>query len=601
MIHYKIGSSHPAAHYFDISLHIPQPDPRGQLLRLPAWIPGSYMIRDFAKNIIELEAYCAGQPLALTQLDKSSWRLAPCSDAVEVKYRVYAWDLSVRSAHLDTTHGFFNGTSVFLEVVGQADQPCEVMILQPTHKDCTEWRLATTLPRKDSAADPDDFSFGLFEAENYQALIDHPVEMGLFEQFQFEACGLRHDVILTGQYRCDKRRLQTDLVRICEQHIRMFGEPAPMPRYMFLVMVVGEGYGGLEHRSSTSLLCSRGNLPQPGQDKMTEEYRSFLGLCSHEYFHSWNVKRIKPGVFDNPDLSTEVYTPLLWAFEGITSYYDDLALLRSGCIEQQDYLELLGQTITRVQRGRGRQRQSAAESSFNSWTKFYQQDENAANAIVSYYAKGSLIALCIDLKIRQLTDDKKSLDDVMRSLWADYLRQQQGIEEHDIQQTVNRICDADLSDFLHRLIYQTGELPLAELLQTAGIALEFRASSGVQDKGGKASDDVLKSTIGANVKEENHSLRVVSLTEDGAGQQAGMSAGDEIIAINKLRCSIKSYHNWLELSEPGSEHELSVFRRDELMRITVALQPAPLDSAYLSASDDDHASRSSWPQATMQA
>ncbi len=601
MIHYKIGSSHPAAHYFDIDLHIPHPDPQGQVLRLPAWIPGSYMIRDFARNIIELKARGGERPLAISQLDKSSWQLAACEGAVDISYRVYAWDLSVRSAHLDTTHGFFNGTSVFLEVVGQADQPCEVLILQPTHKDCADWRLATTLPHKNPGVAMDDFSFGLFQAEDYQELIDHPVEMGLFEQLEFEACGLRHDVILTGNFNCDYERLRADLILICEQHIRMFGEPAPMSRYMFLVMVVGDGYGGLEHRSSTSLLCSRKDLPQPGQDKMSDEYRGFLGLCSHEYFHSWNVKRIKPGVFDDPDLSAEVYTPLLWAFEGITSYYDDLAVLRSGCIGQQDYLELIGQTITRVRRGRGRLRQSAAESSFNCWTKFYKQDENAANVIVSYYAKGSLIALCIDLKIRQLTDNQKSLDDVMHSLWENYQNQQQGIGEHEIQKIINQTCDTDLTDFLEQLIYRTSELPLEELLQTMGIDLAYRASSGSQDKGGKASESTLNCSLGANVKDNNGSLKLISLSEDGAAQIAGLSAGDEVIAINGLRANLQSYHDWLNLSAPDSEHQLTVFRRDELHQFTVTLDAAPQDTAVLQISEDRHAARANWWQRPAEA
>lgn len=594
MIHYKIGSINPAAHYFDITLNIPQPNPQGQVVRLPAWIPGSYMIRDFARNIIEIDAHCGTEPLILTQLDKSSWKLVACTEPVEIKYRVYAWDLSVRSAHLDTTHGFFNGTSVFLEVVGQADKPCEVLILQPVLETCKNWRLATTLPRKMEKTAEDDFSFGLFQAENYQHLIDHPVEMGNFIQIDFQACGVRHDVILSGKFNFDSERLKTDLTKICEQHIALFSEPAPMPRYMFLVMVVGEGYGGLEHRSSSSLLCSRNDLPHPGQSEMTEQYLSFLGLCSHEYFHSWNVKRIKPEVFDNPNLSMEVYTPLLWAFEGITSYYDDLALLRCGCIKKEGYLELLGQTITRVQRGQGRSRQSVAESSFNAWSKFYRQDENAANAIVSYYAKGSLIALCIDLKIRQLTGNKKSLDDVMRTLWQNYQQQGQGISETEIQKIVCQIADRDLNEFLDQMINKRVELPLQELLQSVAVNLEFRSSGGQTDKGGKENNELLACSIGVNVKETNPGLQIVSVTENGAAQHAGLSAGDEIIAINDLRVSMESYQAWLKWSEVGSHQRLTVFRRDELMNLDVVLLQPDLDTAVLTIMDEENKSLKDW-------
>ena len=595
MISYRIGSKNPAGHYFDITLEIPQPASDGQILRLPAWIPGSYMIRDFAKNIVSLEAHQQDRPLTLTQLDKSSWQLPPVEGPVSVCYRVYAWDLSVRSAHLDTTHGFFNGTSVFLEVVGQADAPCEVEICAPDHENCVDWRIATTLPRKENE-DPAtvSFEFGYFRASNYDELIDHPVEMGRFTQFEFNAGGIRHDMVLSGRFDCDLARLKNDLVRICEHHINMFGTPAPMPRYLFLVMVVGEGYGGLEHRSSTSLLCSRNNLPQPGQSELTEEYRNFLGLCSHEYFHSWNVKRIRPAVFQQPDLSTEVYTPLLWAFEGITSYYDELALVRCGCITLQDYLELLGQTMTRIQRGLGRTRQSAADSSFNTWTKFYKQDENAANAIVSYYAKGSLIALCIDLKIRQLSHNQKSLDDVMRELWRRFQQGASGVEEHEIQSIVCELCGQDVSDFLQQLIYQVDELPLAQLLETVSLTLQYRASTGPKDKGGKVAEDIPASELGVLVKESTVGLSVVSVTEGSAAQRAGLSAGDELIALNDLRLTMASYLQWLKYSPSGSRHRLDVFRRDELMHFEVILDAPALTTVVLQVADENDPALKHW-------
>jgi predicted metalloprotease with PDZ domain len=412
MIQYQITSRNPASHYFDVTIRIEKPDPSGQALRLPNWIPGSYMIRDFARNLVELRARDDSGELGVEQIDKSNWRVAGASGALTVDYRVYAMDLSVRAAHLDDTHGYYNGSSVFLEVLGQSQQPCEVRIERPAPKYCEDWRVATSLARKQAEA----FGFGLYQALDYDDLIDHPVEMGEFVHYDFEACGVPHDIVLSGRFECDGDRLCADLKKICEHHIRFFGEPAPMDYYLFQVMVVGDGYGGLEHRSSTSLVASRASLPKPGQDKIDDDYRDFLGLCSHEYFHTWNVKRIKPAVYQPYDLQSEVYTDLLWAFEGITSYYDDLALLRCGLIDVTSYLELLAQTMTRVQRGRGRKRQSAAESSFNAWTKFYKQDENAANAIVSYYAKGCLIAACIDLKMRALSGGEKSLDDVMSGI-----------------------------------------------------------------------------------------------------------------------------------------------------------------------------------------
>ena len=399
-IRYHIVPASPEAHLFEVELTVERPHPDGQLLSLPAWIPGSYMIRDFARNVVWLKAFCDDAPVGVSKVDKQTWRCAPCAGALTLRYQVYAWDLSVRSAHLDTTHGYFNGTSVFLAVHGQEQSPCAVEIAPPHGDTYKDWRVATTLALDGAAL----WGFGRYRADDYDALIDHPVEMGRFDIVEFEACGVPHAMTLTGHHRADQARLARDLQRICEYHIRLFGEPAPVQRYLFQVMITGDGYGGLEHRSSTSLLCSRDDLPRADQDEVSDGYRSFLGLCSHEYFHTWNVKRIKPAAFVPYDLSREAHTTLLWAFEGFTAYYDDLALARTGLISRSSYLELLGQTITRVLRGSGRLKQPVADSSFDTWTKFYKQDENAPNAIVSYYTKGSLVALTLDLLIRRGSD-----------------------------------------------------------------------------------------------------------------------------------------------------------------------------------------------------
>ncbi len=382
-----------------------EPDPAGQVFSLPAWIPGSYMIREFARNIVRIRAEADGVPCALEKLDKHTWRAAAVRGArvLSVHYQVYAWDLSVRTAHLDTTHGFFNGTSVFLAVAGRSDAPCVVTIERPEGEIGRDWKLVTALP-PEHGRPGQACRFGRFRAADYDELIDHPVEMGRFTLARFEAAGVPHDIALTGRHDCDLERLCADLRRVCEWQIALFGTPAPVDYYVFLTMVVGEGYGGLEHRASTALICSRAELPWKGMEGLPEGYKSFLGLCSHEYFHTWNVKRIKPAAFTPYDLARENHTRLLWAFEGFTSYYDDLALVRSGVIGIDDYLGLLGKTIANVLRGSGRLKQSVAESSFDAWTKYYRQDENAPNAIVSYYAKGALIALALDLQLRAGTD-----------------------------------------------------------------------------------------------------------------------------------------------------------------------------------------------------
>ena len=592
MIEYRVGSRNPAAHYFDVELKIDQPDPRGQLLRLPAWIPGSYMIRDFAKHIVEIEAESAGRAVPLESVDKSSYRLPALQGTVTVRYRVYAWDLSVRGAHLDRSHGFFNGTSLFLEVVGQGDRPCRLYIEAPRDEACADWSLATALPRIEG----EDFGFGRFEAENYDHLIDCPVEMGRFRRFDFEACGVRHDMVLTGRFDCDIERLKTDLKRICEYEIGLFGEPAPFSRYLFLTMVTGDDYGGLEHRNSTALMCSRDDLPQPGlpADETTEGYRRFLGLCSHEYFHSWNVKRIRPSVFVQPDLSQEVYTPLLWAFEGITSYYDDRILLCSGCIRLEDYLDLLAQTITRVRRSPGRLRQSAAESSFYTWTRFYKQDENAVNAIISYYAKGCLIALCIDLLMRQRSQGRLCLDDLMRSLWADWKNGRIGIEDQTIQQRVNELLGEPVDELLRQWIEQPGDLPLEELLETVSIRLRWRSAVDSKDKGGRKDQPGLRWCFGAQVKEDRDELKLLSVIEDSPAQKAGLSAGDSLVAIEGLRANQQRLDQWLRQAGGEQDYELIAFRRDELVKARVRLEPAETDTAVLEVIDEQSPALRQW-------
>ena len=386
-IHYTIHPKDLAAHLLEVTLTVETPDPDGQLFALPAWIPGSYMIREFARNIVQIRAESDGRKIALRKLDKHTWQAAPCSHRLTLTYDVYAWDLSVRAAHLDQTHAFFNGTSVFLCVQGQENLPHVVDIRRPDDEACKAWRVATALPELKAKR----YGFGTYIAENYDELIDHPVEMGAFELATFKAHGVPHDIVITGHVpNLDMARLTADLKKVCEAQIALF-EPktrrAPMTRYVFMALAVGEGYGGLEHRASTALICSRADLPVQGQKKMGDGYRGFLGLCSHEYFHTWNVKRIKPAVFAPYDLRAEGYTSLLWLFEGFTSYYDDLMLVRSGVIDEAEYFKLVAKTVNGVLRGSGRTKQSVAESSFDAWTKYYRQDENSPNAIVSYSPK----------------------------------------------------------------------------------------------------------------------------------------------------------------------------------------------------------------------
>lgn len=582
-IRYRIVPIDPAAHLFEVVCVIAEPATDGQMVSLPAWIPGSYMIRDFAKNILYVRAESNGKSIAMQKCDKDTWKVDPVQGSLELSYQVYAWELSVRAAHLDTSHGFFNGTSVFLRVHGQESQRCEVDIQKPEGDAYAEWRVATALPRLTAEA----YRFGLYQAENYDELIDHPVEMGRFTLAAFDACGVSHAVAITGENHCDINRLCRDLKQICEYQIRFFGEPAPVEYYLFLVMVLPDGYGGLEHRASCSLMCARKSLPRHGDAGISDDYRDFLSLSSHEYFHTWNVKRIKPAAFTPYDLQKENYTRLLWAFEGMTSYYEDIVLVRCDLISIESFLELLGQKVTALLRSRGREIQSVTESSFDAWTKFYKQDENAFNAIVSYYVKGALIALSLDIQLRDISGGIRSLDDVMRLLWKRYGKTSIGVPEQGVEALIDEVADQKLTPLYEKMLYSTEELPLDAMLKKAGIALQTRTASHQKDRGGKAAN-VTQSPVSLAVRfaDENGFAKLTHVINKGVAHKAGLAAGDVIIALGGLKVASHMLEESVSRYPVGARLEVHAFRRDELKIFQLELEVAEKDTAYLVLMDD---------------
>jgi len=589
MIQYTISSNDLNGHVFSVTCSIASPKNQGQRLIMPTWIPGSYMIRDFSKNVVQIAAkdITSNEPVDIYKIDKSTWELGECNGAVIITYEIYAWDMSVRTAHLDQTHGYFNGTSVFFAVEGQEDSVCELDIQQPQNSCAEDWRVATTLKELTAKR----YGFGKYHAENYDDLIDHPVEMADFSLITFEACGVPHDVVFTGKHYADLKRIAADLKVICEYQINFFGMPAPMERYLFLTWVVGDGYGGLEHRASTSLICSRADLPTSKDNDVTDGYRTFLGLCSHEYFHTWNVKRIKPAKFLPYALGQESHTELLWAFEGITSYYDDLILARTGIISQESYLELLGQVMTRVERAQGRHKQTVSESSFDAWTKFYKQDENATNAIVSYYTKGTLVVLGLDLLLRKLTADKVTMDHVMVMLWQEFGIKQVGIQERELERRVIELAapHLDVSGkqlldiYFEQALRSTKDIDLAPLLDERGVLLQLRAADSATDKGGKAAskESINRVSLGATYVEAASGVKLSVVVNDGAAHKAGLSAGDVVIAVDGLRVNKGSIEKALSVFNPGEVVSLYAFRRDELMCFDVTLEIPKQDTVFL--------------------
>ena len=514
-VHYRVIPADTHAHHWHIALTLARPAAT-QRLQLPVWIPGSYMVREFSKHLQGLECRQAGRVCALTQVDKATWDVQTDPDqAVEISYTVYALDNSVRSAWLDGARGFFNATSLCLMAQGLEDSPHLLELLPaPAHP---SWQVATGL----TAQRVDRRGFGVYRAADYDELADCPVEMGDFWSANFEACGVVHRFVVAGALPSfDGERLLRDTQKICEAAIRFWHGAAaraagvPFASYTFLLNAVDDNYGGLEHRNSTVLIAARRDLPRLGEAKTSEGYTTLLGLISHEYFHTWNVKRLRPAAFARYDYTRENYTDLLWFFEGFTSYYDDLLLRRAALIDDAVYLRLLNKTINQVLQAPGRKVQSVAQASFDAWVKYYRQDENTPNATVSYYQKGALVALCIDLTLRR--EGSATLDDLMRALWQ---RCQGGsMQEADVLAVLQSLSGRSWSKEIKAWVHGTGELPLRPLLESQDILVYEDPAQPAQ-------------RLGLRVTETAGVLRIKTVLHGSAAQRAGLCAGDEWLGV----------------------------------------------------------------------
>ena len=574
MINYKI-TPNPLAHEWHIRLTFRQEHDLETEISLPNWVPGSYLIRDFSRHITTIRAFCNGEYAHLTQVKKNRWHTAPQSGEWEIYYTVYAYDLSVRGSFLTAERGFFDGACLFLQVNGHENSTHQIEF--PTLP--KTWRIATTLPQTNVHS---------FQTTSYHDLIDHPVELGNIEFLDFEAGGIPHRIALSGHYPdFDRDRLVSDIRKICETELAMFPSPAPFTHYLFLLHVGDNIYGGLEHISSTALLADRHSLPPHGMTEANDAYTQLLGLFSHEYFHAWNVKSIKPAAFAPYDLDRENYTEQLWAFEGITSYYDDLFLARSRTIAPEAYLRLLAQSITRVQQTKGRLKQSLAESSFTAWNKFYKQDENSPNAIVSYYQKGALAALCLDLAIRSKSSGRHTLDSVMQQHYRDWLDTRQGIPEKQWQARCQVFTGLDLEDFFQTTLYTTADLPLAELLATIGIGLQWQAQP--RSHGGAFLSEPPTETpapvsdFGARFKQNSDHATLTHVFNGGSAENAALCPQDKIIAVDGYACTDLAAQ-WAQLPI-GYTARLHYFRTGILYVADITVQAAEADTAVLYITD----------------
>ena len=563
MLHYQIEFDDYRQHLIHVTLRfLANPN---QELWLPTWIPGSYLIREFSKHIESVKASDeAGRLLSIKKTEKNCWRLFNTDhELITVEYDVYAYDLSVRGAYVDQTRLYVNPACVCLGLKDQEQAPCEVEIFLPD--ELKHFQIATGLPNKSLVK-------GRFtlKSDNYDQLIDSPFELAEQSRFSFEANGIPHEFVISGKHTTNLSRLEADIQKICQTEINMFGS-APFQNYTFMTMATGNSYGGLEHCNSTSLITPRDDLPKADEaEEPSKDYQRFLGLCSHEYFHSWLVKFIRPENFANYDLHQEAYTSLLWIFEGFTSYYDDLILLRSGVISQKSYLDLLKAQIDRYLQNPGRFVQSVAESSFDAWIKFYRQDENSNNAGTSYYNKGSLVALCLDLGLRLRGSN---LDALMRRL---YENTQNGIQvnERTIFELCHELTGDNWIEQINHLINTTDELPLDQLFPEFGLSYNLKNDKALP--------------FGLKVVDKAEGVVVQQVRRESAAAQAGLSANDVIIAIDGIKASEKLLAKY---AKQQATFTLYAFRRDELLQFELQAGENTLTTVELKVEDQHKVDR----------
>jgi len=595
-MHYRIEAADLHAHLYGVTLTIARPA-AGQRVSLPVWIAGSYMVREFAKQITGISARQDQRAMAVQQLDKATWAIDCEADKLlTLHYQVHAHDDSVRTAWLTTQRGFFNGTSLCLQAQGLADVPHQLELVADSFNAHKTWQVATGL----TPVKTDRQGFGTYVATNYDELVDCPVEMGTFWSGSFKACGIDHRFVVAGAAPAfDGERLLRDSQKICETAIR-FWHPnsghdkkhsaTPHKNYVFMLNAVSDGYGGLEHRNSTALICNRADLPRRSTNdgsakdaKQSEGYTTLLGLISHEYFHTWNVKRLRPAEFARYDYTQENYTELLWFFEGFTSYYDDLLLRRAGLIDDAQYLKLLNKTINQVLQTPGREVHSVAQSSFEAWTKYYRQDANSPNLTVSYYTKGALVALCLDLTLRQhgVKNHSVSLDDVMRALWARCCASKGSDKtrgpmlEADVLAVLKELTGRSWSTEFKAWVHGTRDLPIDKLLAHHGVSVQHDPAQLAQRLGLRVAQD--------------HSVHIKTVLSGSAAHKAGFAPGDEWLGVEVAGKTaaqttsawrLKKLDDLLLYAGATKKVKALVSRDHQLLKLTLALPDAKANSTW---------------------
>jgi predicted metalloprotease with PDZ domain len=546
--HYTVAMPEPASHLFEVTLHIAATTalPASLLLKMPVWTPGSYLVREYARHVQNFVAIApTGVPLSWQKQGKNSWQVETGGvPAITLQYRVYANELSVRTNHLDSSHGYFNGAALFFYSPGYETCPIHVTIAPPY----PSWHVTTPL-----AAVP--HTTNTFLAPNFDTLVDSPFEIGTHAVYTFEVANKPHQFAVWGNGNLVPASLIADVQRIIQVAAELF-EGLPYDRYLFLLHLTGQGFGGLEHKTSCSLIYQRFGFQN------REKYQRFLQLVAHEFFHLWNVKRIRPKALEQVDYNQENYTPSLWFSEGTTSYYDLLIPLRAGLYDAHTYLSELSREVSRYLTTPGRLVQPLSESSFDAWVKLYRQDANSPNSQVSYYLKGEMVSLLLDLLIRAKHQNRRSLDDVMRQMWQHFGKSETGFTPQQLQDTISEIAGTDLSEFFQRYLHTVEELPFDDYLYPFGLCLQAEGDGTPY--------------LGLVAKSERGQDWIKFVETGSPAGQAGINGGDELLALNGIRVSADHLSDRLRDFQPGDTVQLAVFHHDELLICPVTLaKPRP--------------------------
>ncbi len=550
---YVVAMPQPHTHLFEVTAQIDQWSLPTLDLKMPVWTPGSYLVREYARHIPQLTAKSAeNRPLTTTKIAKNHWQIATAGhQRITVQYQVFANELTVRTNHLDATHGYFNPAALFFYIPGHEQQPIDIAIEPPSG-----WQVTTPLPST---------ATNIFTAANFDQLVDSPFEIGQHQVHDFNAAGKPHQLAIWGEGNLDISQAIADIQKIIGTTAQIFGD-LPYDRYLFLLHLSANSYGGLEHKNCCSLLYPRWQLGSK------ENYQRFIQLVAHEFFHLWNVKRIFPQAFEKFNYDQENYTPSLWFSEGVTSYYDLLIPARAGIYDRFTFLKELSKEISRYLTTAGRRVQPLTSSSFDAWIKLYRPDANSSNSQMSYYLKGAMVTLLLDLLIRDRSNGQCSFDDVLRKLWLDYGQLERGFTATGLEDLIQIVAGVDLQEFYQSYLYGLTEIPFNDYLRPFGLEVV-------------AIDPEPRSPYwGAVVKSEQGQAVIKTVVSDSPAAVAGIDAGDVLLAINGYKVTAEHLPDRLLNYQPGQNIQVTIFHQDQLSTHQVQLgapQPTKYELAML--------------------